>query len=79
MVKLYYLPKQLNEFTFLSFGPHINESLTSEKEIVFLPSFNSRVYLKACKFIFQGGKGGRGGLDHVSRKLKRPFHDSRKI
>ena len=58
----------------------MSESLTSEKENVSLPSFNSQVYLKACKFIFQGGKGTEGGgLDHVSRKIKRSFHDSRKI
>ena len=27
----------------------------------------------------EGGKGGGGGLDHVSRKIKWPFHFSREI
>ena len=25
------------------------------------------------------GEGGGGGIDHVSRKIKKPFHGSRKI
>ena len=29
-----------------------------------------------CK---EGGKEGGGGIDHVSRKIKQPFHNSRKI
>ena len=41
-----------------------------------IDSHYKRAFREGCK---GRGGGGKGGLDHVSRKIKRSFHNSRKI